>query len=249
MGINNSKKKKIDGMPEPFIPTFIKTEGDIKNEALLQFCINNDTSKITSALRSNTDIASPYKNCPLIISALLALLNDEDKDRFECNWNIIAEFCKESVPLVKELDVRLTNFTESAYDKRSTCYPIIHINGLSKEMVETDYKYPASQRLGQIRNSNLNDILLLVMTKVKQTLKDMTQPKAAYTTVPYANTKTEHMEEIIKRNAQYVLDNINDIRDCWDDSLNERSYYEKYNKEYSMDEVPMATVADSVDAK
>ena len=87
------------------------------------------------------------------------------------------------------------------------------------------------------------------MTKVKQTLKDMTQPKAAYTTVPYANTKTEHMEEIIKRNAQYVLDNINDIRDCWDDSLNERSYYEKYNKEYSMDEVPMATVADSVDAK
>ena len=243
MGINNSKKKKTEDQPEPFVPTFIKTEGDIKNEALLQFCINNDTSKITTALRSGTDVASPYKNCPLIISVLLALLNDEDKDRFECNWNIIAQYCKDSVPLVKELDVRLTNFTKSSYDKRSTCYPIIHINGLSKEMIETNYKYPASHRLGQIRNANLNDILFLVMTKVKQVLKEMTHPKTSYTTVQYAGTKTEQMEEVLKKNAQYVIDNLNDIRDCWDDKLNERSYYEKYNSEYTMDEIPMAAVA------
>ena len=258
MGISNSKKKTKQPMVNAFIPPKEKnpTYGDLTNESLLKFCINNEQAELLTAIDTGTNLASPYHNVPLLFSAVLGLLNDENHERFKNNWNILRESfnhqgTKDSsdqavqikIPFVDELNITLTNYTQDMIYKRKTSYPIFHIGTLSKNLVQTDYKYSKKMELPSLKHVDLKRVLLFIMSNAGQFIKNITKNEDPNVFTAYKNTKAQKMEEFIKTNAKYIIDNMNSLDSIWDKSMDKRAYYDQYNEEYTMEEIPYATPA------
>ena len=249
MGIKQSKKS--DEMIDPMVnadddePDKITKIGDENNMALLRFCINNKEFDITTALESGTDLASPYNGVPLIVSAVLALLNDTDHERFKRNWDVLAEHFNNSVPVIELTDIRLTNWTENQTLTRSSCYPVIHIGELSDSLVETTYRNKTELKLGKLKKCNLKNILLFVMTNIQTKMKDISQSKNANVYQGYRGSVTQVFESTIYKNTKYLIDNINEIEKNWNTDMNYQEYYNKYNDEYTMESIPYAVPASS----
>lgn len=247
MGLKQSKKKQ--DMVEPMCENAkIETSrvvkiGDENNLALLRFCINNKSNEIITALESGTDLASPFNGAPLIISASLALLNDSDFERFRSNWETLLKFFNSDIPIMDVTDLRLTNFTQDSTDRRSTCYPILHVGSISRSVIDTNYTNYSSGNMGKLKQYNLKNTLLFIMTNIQMALETITKSKNSNVFVDYRGSKTERMETIIKKNCKYIIDNINQIEKYWNQQIQYKDYYDKYNNDYTMD-IPYATVAE-----
>ena len=242
MGLEQSKKKPEMNdsvfVEEPEEQKIIKI-GDENNLALLRFCINNQEAEILTALESGTDLASPYNGIPLIISATLALINDTDHERFKRNWETILKYFNTDVPILDDIDLRITNYTMDSVLLRSSSYPILHLGELRDNLLKTDFKNKKEYKAGILRKYNLKNTLLFVMTNIQSMLKDVTTNKSSNAYNAYEGTATQKMEKVINKNAKYVIDNINTIEKYWNKNLEYKEYYNKYNDEYTMD-IPYA---------
>lgn len=250
MGLGHSKQKHVL-KPSPFSGLVEKTVKVCteNNKALLRSCLINDTGVLTSCLESGTNLSSPYKGIPLIFSATLALLNDNDFDRFKENWKLITDNFKENIPIVKNVKLTVTNFTAHSHDRRSTCYPVVYIDNLSAELIETQYKYHKSMSLGLISDSNLRKALGVIISKIENSLKEMTRDSDKYVADIYEGTATKQMVGVIRKNAKYIIDNINNVEKLFDDSISYGTYQDRFSQDYDMDsDVPYAAVADDVKA-
>jgi len=253
MGISNSKKNKNQPIIDAFIPPKEKkpTYGDLTNESLLKFCINNEQAELLTAIETGTSLASPYHDVPLLFSAVLGLLNDENHEQFKNNWNILRESFNHQgnsdqqvqvkIPFVDELNITLTNYTQDMIYKRKTSYPIFHIGTLSKNLVQTEYKYFKQLELPSLKHVDLKRVLLFIMSNTGQFMKDITKNEDPNVFTAYKNTSAQKMAEIIKVNAKYIIDNMNSLDSIWDKSMDKKTYYDQYSDEYTMEEIPYAT--------
>lgn len=222
-----------------------KKTGDIMNESLLQFCISNSSDDIISALDSGIDLASPYKGVPLIFSAVLALLNDENFDRFKANWEVLVnnKNCPTHIPIISTINVGLTNFTRDNVRLRDSCYPVIHINALTKDLVDTEFRCHHTVLMCKPKDADLKKVLVSVMATVGRALKFVTD-RNEHVDCVYKGTPTERFEITIRRNAKYLVDNINALDNSWDRMMQPRVYAEKYKDDYSVDNIITAEVVD-----
>ena len=239
MGICNSKNKhKYDKRPKTPARVVKYTAGDERNMALLRFCNDNDTSKITTSLNSGTDLASPYNGAPLLVSAVLGLLNDDNKQRFVNNWALLANSFNKEVPNVLALDLRVTNFTLKDTNRRSTCHPYVHISGLKTRTIQKIYPYPKSISIGELNNCNLKDVLLFIMTNIESKMQEVTEPDTPNYFVAYKGSVTEKMVNVIVNNAQFVIDDINRVASYWNTTVTYQNYYANYHTAYTMPPPP-----------
>ena len=244
MGTGNSKKSA-------HIPVFAsntenKKTGDIMNESLLQFCISHNTADIISVIESGADLTSPYKGVPLIFSATLALLHDADFDRFKENWKVVGNISNyhTCIPILRKIQVGLTNFTKDNIRLRDSCYPVIHVNSLTKDLVDTEYKHHRTVLMCETENADMRKVLISVMSTIRRSLKFLTDGNENVDCV-YKDTPTEKCEEIIRRNAKYIIDNINILDTTWDKVITAQIYADRYKDNYSVDNIVDATFADT----
>ena len=226
MGCIYSKKPKhVYSTPE--IPVNIKkyTAGDERNIALLRFCTDNENFQIATAINSGTDLAAPYNGAPLIVSAVLALLNDTDHNRFNANWLIISNKFNSPVPIVNGIDVRLTNFTQKQTLLRETCLPVIHLGKLQKRTVGNPLPHFKSVSLGELNNCDLKITLLFIMSNIQTALKNATISPNNNNYQSYEGSATQKMEKTITKNAAYVINNINAVEQYWSKTTQYNTYY------------------------
>ena len=250
MGCIYSKEKKHT-YSRPKTPANVKTytAGDERNMTLLKFCTDNDNLQIATAINSGTDLASPYNGAPLIVSAVLALLNDKDHNRFNANWLILSNRFNSSVPIVRGIDVRLTNFIQKQNLPRETSLPVIHLGNLQKRTVGNPYPHFVSVSLGELTNCDLKSALLFIMSNIHTALTNATTSNNSNSYQSYEGSATQKMEKIIIKNASYVINNITAIEQYWNQQIQYNTYYVSYNEQYTMPPPPYTPTVQTVQAE
>lgn len=208
-----------------------KKDGDINNILFMRACIDHHTGNIKTQI-DNVDLISPYNNLPLIISAIMALLNDRDYDRFISNYDTVMSGLRDRVPMDMSVDVRLTNFSRGS----GGSVPVIHVSNINHMMMPDLYTHIETVSMGRTDRCNVISVLSVIINNINRVLADVKD-----------NVSTDKFESCIMENIKYSLDNIDNTVVRYDSQMNYDKYYEWYRERYNiLEKRPDGEIAEKI---
>lgn len=186
-----------------------------RNMALLRNCVNNNYEGIEMAIKNQSNLAMPYRNAPLIFSAVLALINDYNHERYRKNWNLITSYFSMTVSPIHKIKVFMTHFRKNPNTPRTNGFLVFHLEKLDLDIIQDTHRYHKTVCLGTLIDGNIKDLLIFILNHLHRHLKDMT---ATQDYQEYRGSYMEKLEQAIESNAKYSIKHTNEIEKYWQGS-------------------------------